>query len=68
MNDLQIHEQFSSLPADLKREAAHYIEFLKHKSRKRTQTKKRQAGLAKGLIKMKDGFDEPLEDFKDYME
>jgi antitoxin (DNA-binding transcriptional repressor) of toxin-antitoxin stability system len=25
-------------------------------------------GSAKGLIKMSDDFDEPLEDFKDYME
>ena len=29
--------------------------------------KKIQAGSAKGLIKIADNFDEPLEDFKDYM-
>lgn len=28
----------------------------------------RKAGLAKGLIKMREDFDEPLEDFKEYME
>ena len=27
-----------------------------------------QFGSAKGLIEMSDDFDEPLEDFKDYME
>lgn len=28
---------------------------------------KRQAGSAKGQIKMSDDFDEPLDEFKDYM-
>lgn len=28
----------------------------------------RQAGSAKGMIHMSEGFDEPLEDFKEYME
>lgn len=30
--------------------------------------KGRQAGTAKGLITMSDDFDEPLEDFKEYIE
>jgi len=29
--------------------------------------KKRKFGSAKGLIKMSEDFDEPLEDFRDYM-
>jgi antitoxin (DNA-binding transcriptional repressor) of toxin-antitoxin stability system len=29
--------------------------------------KNRKAGSAKGLVIMSDDFDEPLEDFKDYM-
>lgn len=31
-------------------------------------TDRRQFGSAKGLIKMADDFDAPLEDFKEYME
>ncbi len=31
------------------------------------QKRKRRFGSAKGLIKIPDDFDEPLEDFKDYM-
>jgi len=31
------------------------------------EKKKRRFGSAKGLIKMSDDFDEPLDDFKDYM-
>ncbi|MEH2163892.1 MAG: type II toxin-antitoxin system prevent-host-death family antitoxin [Nostoc sp.] len=29
---------------------------------------RRQPGTAKGLITISEGFDEPLEDFKEYME
>ena len=29
---------------------------------------KRQLGTAKGMIKISDDFDEPLEDFKEYMQ
>jgi hypothetical protein len=37
---------------------------------KKTHKKKpmRKAGTLKGRIHMRDDFDEPLEDFKDYME
>lgn len=31
------------------------------------QKRKRRFGSAKGLIKMSDDFDEPLEDFREYM-
>jgi len=34
---------------------------------KSTSKKRIKAGSAKGLIKIADDFDEPLEDFKDYM-
>ena len=43
------------------------IEFLKHKEKQQKPIKKRQFGCAKGKIKMLEGFDEPLEDFKEYM-
>ncbi len=33
----------------------------------RGQKKKRLFGSARGLIKISDDFDEPLDDFKDYM-
>ncbi len=31
------------------------------------QKRKRRFGSAKGLIKISDNFDEPLDDFRDYM-
>ena len=67
MSDVQLYAQISSLPADLKKEVSDFVEFLKQKTRKKAKLKNRQPGAAKGLIKMSPDFDEPLEDFKDYM-
>jgi len=55
------------LPGSLKKEVEDFIDFLKLKAKKAEPIKTRKAGLAKGLIKMKDNFDEPIEGFKAYM-
>jgi hypothetical protein len=70
MTDLQFYKQFLSLPDDLKKEAEDFVDFLVEKTKKNKPLKEKKApipGLAKGLIEMKEGFDDPLEDFKDYM-
>ncbi len=68
MTDLDIYNKLTALPDAMKKEVNDFIDFLKSKSDAgQKPMKKRQAGLAKGLIKMKDDFDEPLDDFKDYM-
>jgi hypothetical protein len=67
MTDLRLYSELSSLPADLKKQVQDFIEFLKTKARKQNSNKQRQFGAAKGFFKMHDDFDEPLEDFKDYM-
>jgi len=51
----------------LKKEVFDFVEFLKHKSQKKKNLKERSFGYAKGFFKMPADFDEPLEDFKDYM-
>jgi hypothetical protein len=68
MSDLDILIKLTSLPEHLKQEVNDFIDFLKSK-KERSQSGKivRQPGLAKGLIVMSDDFDEPLDDFKDYM-
>lgn len=66
MNDTQLLSQISSLPNDLKKEVSDFIEFLKQKSSTKKKLKEREFGHAKGFFKMSPGFDEPLEDFKDY--
>jgi hypothetical protein len=65
MTDIQLYTKISSLPNNLKLEV---IDFIKYKSAKESlKIKKRIAGQAKGLISMKDNFDDPVEGFKEYM-
>ncbi len=63
------------LPDSLKQEVLHYAEFLSEKYTQKlpankVSLKKRRAGTLKGMFKLPlaDDFDEPLEDFKEYME
>ena len=66
MTYINLYTKLSSLPSNLKKEVDDFIDFLLSK-RKEKGKSKRTAGLAKGLIKMKSNFDEPVSDFKDYM-
>ncbi len=68
MSDIDIYIQLSTLPDDLKKEVGNFVAFLKSKKSTKVKAKKQvKAGLAKGLIEMTDDFDDPLEDFKEYM-
>ncbi len=62
MTDNQLHNKLSDLPANLKSEVAEFIDFLKYRSKRESRSAKRLAGKAKGLIAMKNNFDEPIED------
>jgi hypothetical protein len=70
MSSQQLYSEIMSLPKELQKEVALFVSFLKEKKQKVSQGKgkaTRTSGLAKGLVKMSDDFDEPLEDFKEYM-
>jgi len=67
MSDLQIYTELLSLPENLKEEVKDFIGFLKSKSKEKVEIKERKFGSAKGFFEMSDDFDEPLEDFKEYM-
>lgn len=68
MADIEIYTKLTTLPDSLKKEVNDFVDFLKSKSVSKSKNKpQRKSGLAKGLIKMKDDFDEPLDDFKEYM-
>lgn len=67
MSDIEIYREILTLPDDLKKQVSDFIAFLKSKNSANPK-KQRRAGLAKGLIKMSDDFDEPLDDFKEYMQ
>ena len=68
MTDIQLYTKIANLSDRLKSEVSDYIDFLKYKSNKKTNTPaKRTAGKAKGLITMKDNFDDPIQGFEAYM-
>lgn len=59
--------QLNSLPAPIQKEAIDYIEFLIQKYSKPKTKKHPKAGCMKGTFVIKEDFNEPLEEFKDYM-
>jgi Protein of unknown function (DUF2281) len=71
MLETTILEYLHKLPDSLQQEVLHYTQFLLETHTKRTlqPQKKRQAGFLKGtfLLPLPDDFDEPLEDFQEYM-
>jgi hypothetical protein len=67
MNQLSLYTKISALPAEMKAEVAEFIDFLLSKKTKQAKKKKPIFGSAKGKLKISDDFDEPLDDFKDYM-
>ncbi len=67
MTDVVLYSKISSLPPDLKKEVSDFIDFLQSTRIKKAVEKKRIFGYAKGAILIKPGFDDPLEDFKEYM-
>lgn len=60
--------RIQQLPEQLKQEVLHYAEFLQAKyNTQNRSTKNRTAGSAKGKYELSPDFDQPLEDFKEYM-
>ena len=61
MTDIQLYTKISELSPDMKNQISNYIDHLKKKSNDKTkQGSKRISGMAKGLVRMKDDFDEPF--------
>ncbi len=62
-----LYTKINTLPDNLKSEVNDFIDFLLHNKKRDTASKKPVFGSAKGQIYIAPDFDEPLEDFKDYM-
>lgn len=67
MTNTSLKLEINSLPKDLRQEVADFVEFLKNKSGTKSKLRMREFGFAKGKIKLSADFDEPLEEFKNYM-
>lgn len=71
MDSSLLYSKLSALPEKLKKEVEAFIDQLlsqKNKSSKSINQKKPVFGSAKGMFVMHPDFDEPLDDFKDYMQ
>jgi hypothetical protein len=67
MSDTILLDKVSKLPENLKAEVFDFIDFLLHKYNKTNEAGEPVFGSGKGMFVMKPDFDEPLEDFKEYM-
>lgn len=67
MSDLELYNEINGLPSALKKEVFDFVAFLKSKSKSENKITERKFGYSKGFFKMSDDFDEPLDDFKEYM-
>ncbi|GMQ31427.1 DUF2281 domain-containing protein [Algoriphagus confluentis] len=65
MSESEVFLKFQSLPEDLKKQVVQFMDNLLE-SLPSKRKKKPVAGLAKGKIVIKDGFEDPIEDFKEY--
>lgn len=72
MLETTIIEYLHKLPDSLQKEVLQYTQFLLETHNKTTSSprKKRQAGFLKGTfaLPLAEDFNEPLEDFQEYME
>ncbi|TCD12625.1 DUF2281 domain-containing protein [Pedobacter frigidisoli] len=69
MSQAQIFEKIKRIPAAYQQEVEDFIDFILQKktTKELGENKKRKIGLLKGKMKMSADFDEPLNDFKDYI-
>ena len=70
MSSADLFLKINSLPAEMRKEVEAFLERLlkRYKQDGPDEHKGGVPGVAKGRIVIKDDFDEPLEDFKPYME
>ncbi|MDJ0661468.1 MAG: DUF2281 domain-containing protein [Crocosphaera sp.] len=75
--DTKILQTVSTMPQSLKLELLHYAKYLMDNHAQESLSKleeqpvkKRRSGILKGtfVLPLPDDFDEPIEDFKEYME
>jgi hypothetical protein len=68
MSEIDLINKVTALPPNLKEEVSDFVDFLISKHLYNNLAKKPlKFGMMKGTFEMADDFDEPLEDFKEYM-
>ena len=67
MNKTTLYTKISLLPKSMQDVVSDFVEFLFQKQKSSNLKVHPKAGCMKGVFKMSADFNEPLEDFKDYM-
>jgi hypothetical protein len=67
MEQIQLYKKIIHLPENLKSEVNDFVDFLLTRSKNLKSKKQPEFGCAKGMIFISQDFDEPLEDFKEYI-
>lgn len=67
MTNTTLKLEINSLPKDLRAQVGDFVEFLKKKSKAKSNLKVREFGFAKGKIEFTSDFDMPLDEFKNYL-
>ena len=67
MKNQSAYIKLNLLPEKLKVQAMDFIDFLYQKNKNSKPKKHPKAGFLKGKFVLSEDFDEPLEDFKEYM-
>jgi len=60
-------KEIETLPPELKEEVKDFVGYLKSKKSNISKERKPVLGSGKGIFVIKDGFEDPLEDFAEYM-
>lgn len=68
MSSIDLAQKIESLPGRLKKEIEDHLQRLLLEEKKKTKSLKELRGIFEGKITMSPDFDDPLEDFKEYME
>lgn len=66
----ELHQKIESLPEEVIREVENFVDYLVEKRSELSKAEKKSKsifGSAKGFFETGDNFNEPLEDFHDYM-
>jgi hypothetical protein len=65
---MTLYSKLAALTDDLKAEVSDFVDFLATKQKKTHEKKKPRFGSGKGMFVIKPDFDEPLDDFQEYMQ
>jgi hypothetical protein len=68
MDTLTLVRKIEELPPELQTQVSDFVDFLREKNAKSLPDKRPVFGSAKGMFVLAPDFDEPLDDFKEYVE